>query len=162
MANQTRPVLIAGGGIGGCATALALSRVGIASRVFEQAPEFREVGAGIQLGPNIFKAFDKLGLKDALPAIAWFRRRAGDARRASPASTCHHIPLERRLHQPLPAALCGHPSRRHSCHVSQGLPGQQPDHAGNQPAREVFAHEDSGDGVTVTLRGRRTVREARR
>ena len=39
-------------------------------RVIEQAPEFREIGAGIQLGPNIFRALDKLGLKDAVLADA--------------------------------------------------------------------------------------------
>jgi salicylate hydroxylase len=64
------PILIAGGGIGGLAAALALARKGFAVRVFEQAPEFAEIGAGIQLGPNIFRALDKLGLKDAVLADA--------------------------------------------------------------------------------------------
>src|SRR5262249_15993676 len=45
------PVLIVGGGIGGLAAALALARRGIPSQVIEQAPEFKEIGAGIQLGP---------------------------------------------------------------------------------------------------------------
>ena len=47
------PVLIVGGGIGGLGTALALSRKGIASHVIEQASEFKEIGAGIQLGPKL-------------------------------------------------------------------------------------------------------------
>ena len=46
------PVLIAGGGIGGLATALALARHGIASHVLERRPAFNEDGAGIQIGPN--------------------------------------------------------------------------------------------------------------
>src|SRR5437660_12737211 len=64
------PILIAGGGIGGLAAAYALARKGFAVRVFEQAPEFKELGAGIQLGPNIFRALEKIGLKDAVLADA--------------------------------------------------------------------------------------------
>ena len=56
------PVLVAGGGIGGLAAALALVRQGFQVTVFEQAPEIGEIGAGIQLGPNAFHAFDALGI----------------------------------------------------------------------------------------------------
>jgi len=56
------PVLVAGGGIGGLAAALALVRQGFAVTVLEQAPELGEIGAGIQLGPNAFHAFDALGI----------------------------------------------------------------------------------------------------
>ncbi len=56
------PVLVAGGGIGGLAAALALVRQGFTVQVFEQAPEIGEIGAGIQLGPNAFHAFDALGI----------------------------------------------------------------------------------------------------
>ena len=41
------PVLVAGGGIGGVAAALALVRQGFRVQVFEQAPEVGEIGAGI-------------------------------------------------------------------------------------------------------------------
>ena len=58
------PVLIVGGGIGGLAAALALARKGIPSQVIEQAPEFKEIGAGIQLGPNVFRMFEVLGLTE--------------------------------------------------------------------------------------------------
>jgi salicylate hydroxylase len=64
MADQ--PIVIAGGGIGGFAAALALSRKGRAVTLLEQAPEFGEVGAGIQIGPNVFKMFEVLGLTDAI------------------------------------------------------------------------------------------------
>ena len=63
-------ILVAGGGIGGLAAAYALARKGFPVRVFEQAPEFKEIGAGIQLGPNIFRALDRIGLKDAVLADA--------------------------------------------------------------------------------------------
>jgi 3-hydroxybenzoate 6-monooxygenase len=71
-ARDERPVLIAGGGIGGLATALALARKGRRSHVLEQASEFGEVGAGIQLGPNVFRMFDVLGLTDAINEVAFF------------------------------------------------------------------------------------------
>jgi salicylate hydroxylase len=58
------PVIVAGGGIGGLATALALVRQGFEVTVLEQAPEIGEIGAGIQLGPNAFHAFDALGVGD--------------------------------------------------------------------------------------------------
>ncbi len=61
-ANSPLPVLVAGGGIGGLAAALALVRQGFDVQVFEQAPEVGEIGAGIQLGPNAFHAFDALGV----------------------------------------------------------------------------------------------------
>ena len=60
--SQNLPVLVAGGGIGGLAAALALVRRGFAVQVLEQAPEIGEIGAGIQLGPNAFSAFDALGV----------------------------------------------------------------------------------------------------
>src|SRR5437762_13602050 len=60
--NQTSPILVAGGGIGGLAAALALTRQGFAVKVLEQAPQLGEIGAGIQLGPNAFAAFDALGI----------------------------------------------------------------------------------------------------
>lgn len=67
---MTVPVLSAGGGIGGLATATGLAQKGIASIVLERAREFGEIGAGIQLGPNAFHVFDYLGVGDALRAIA--------------------------------------------------------------------------------------------
>ena len=62
MDQKVLPVLIAGGGIGGLASALALTRQGFKVKVLEQAPELGEIGAGIQLGPNAFHAFDALGV----------------------------------------------------------------------------------------------------
>lgn len=68
--SQDLPVLIAGGGIGGLASAIGLAQKGIASLVLERAPELGEIGAGIQLGPNAFHAFDYLGVGDTARAMA--------------------------------------------------------------------------------------------
>ena len=56
------PIIICGGGIGGLATALALSKFGYPSIVLEQAAKFGEIGAGIQLAPNAFNVLDRLGV----------------------------------------------------------------------------------------------------
>ena len=69
---KDQPVIIVGGGIGGLSAALALERKGIPSQVVEQAPEFKEIGAGIQLGPNVFRMFEVLGLTAAINALAVF------------------------------------------------------------------------------------------
>jgi 3-hydroxybenzoate 6-monooxygenase len=69
---QDRQVFIVGGGIGGLAAALALARQGIAAQIIEQAAEFKEIGAGIQLGPNVFWMFDILGLVERVSALAVF------------------------------------------------------------------------------------------
>lgn len=63
-------ILIAGGGIGGLATAIGLAQKGIASTVLEKATKLGEIGAGIQLGPNAFHAFDYLGVGDAARGMA--------------------------------------------------------------------------------------------
>ncbi len=70
--HAASPILIAGGGIGALAAALALSKIGRASVVFEQAEAFAEVGAGIQVGPNVFKMFDFLGVRGAIDRCAVF------------------------------------------------------------------------------------------
>ncbi len=69
------PVLIAGGGIGGLAAALALGRRGIPVKVLEQSAQVAEIGAGIQLGPNAFSAFDALGVGEAARARAVYTDR---------------------------------------------------------------------------------------
>ena len=68
--NSRLPVLIAGGGIGGLAAALALARQGVAVKVLEQAAQMGEIGAGVQLGPNAFAALDALGIGEAARARA--------------------------------------------------------------------------------------------
>jgi 3-hydroxybenzoate 6-monooxygenase len=65
-------LLVSGGGIGGLAAALVLARNGHRVTVLEQSAAFGEIGAGIQLGPNIFKMFEYLGLTEAINRVAFF------------------------------------------------------------------------------------------
>jgi salicylate hydroxylase len=66
MANM----LVAGGGIGGLSAALACARLGHQVSIHERAAEVTEVGAGVQLAPNVVKILFAWGLQDALKAVA--------------------------------------------------------------------------------------------
>jgi 3-hydroxybenzoate 6-monooxygenase len=85
----TKPVLIAGGGIGGLAVALGLAQKGIGSTLLEKASALGEIGAGVQLGPNAFHAFDYLGVGEAARNMAVYveRQRLMDAMTAE--EICH-------------------------------------------------------------------------
>ncbi len=69
-ANSKLPIIVAGGGIGGIAAALALVRQGFSVKVLEQASQLGEIGAGLQVGPNGFAAFDALGVGEQMRARA--------------------------------------------------------------------------------------------
>lgn len=62
-------VIVVGGGIGGLSTAYALSRKGFRVRVLEQAKEFGEVGAGLQIAPNCTRILDEYGLLDEATSL---------------------------------------------------------------------------------------------
>jgi salicylate hydroxylase len=68
-------VMIVGGGIGGLAAALACAQNGTRVCVLEQAAQFSEVGAGVQIGPNVVRVLQRWGLGDALKAVAAFPQR---------------------------------------------------------------------------------------
>jgi salicylate hydroxylase len=74
-ARNAKPVVIAGGGIGGLACALALAVKGFRALVLEQAQEFGELGAGIQLAPNAWSALDALGVGEDVKQEAVFIER---------------------------------------------------------------------------------------
>ncbi|MBM3354620.1 MAG: FAD-binding protein, partial [Betaproteobacteria bacterium] len=73
--RNDRPVVVAGGGLGGLAAALALSLKRFRVVVLEQASEFGELGAGIQLAPNAWHAIDALGVGGLVKKEAVFIER---------------------------------------------------------------------------------------
>jgi salicylate hydroxylase len=71
-AGMDKDILVAGGGIGGLAAAYALAHKGAQVTLLEQSSEFGEVGAGIQLGPNVVRILEAWGLGEALRGVAAF------------------------------------------------------------------------------------------
>lgn len=70
MTDLDRRAGVVGGGIGGLAAAIALRAKGWDVTVYEQAPQFTEVGAGLALGPSALAALDALGVSDSIRASA--------------------------------------------------------------------------------------------
>ncbi|MGC1464304.1 MAG: 3-hydroxybenzoate 6-monooxygenase [Pseudolabrys sp.] len=147
--NGSAPILVAGGGIGGLATAYALALKGFPVRVLEQSPEFREVGAGIQLGPNVFRALERLGLKEAVLADA-HKPPAQEMRDALTGELIVNIPLgdgfEKKFRQPYAVS-----------HRADILDTYLKACRGNnlitlENNRHVDSYDDTGDGVTVRLK----------
>ena len=114
-ASNTRPVLIAGGGIGGLAAALGLAQKGIPSILLEKAAALGEIGAGIQLGPNAFHAFDaahptlpislaeapaQVAAADAMGLSRMLGSHSGDHATHRKRQHDHRHPLLHRAHSP--------------------------------------------------------------
>ena len=147
------PILIVGGGLGGLTAALALARHGFAVRVLEGAPEFGAIGFGIQFGPNVFHALDRIGLNDAVlgkgdspPAVVMFDALDGKEVTRIPTGVSfrgrfkhpyliihrvdlHNVMLDACRHEPLITLV-------DDAHVTQ--------------------FDDRGDGVTVTTQDGRS------
>jgi 3-hydroxybenzoate 6-monooxygenase len=151
------PILIAGGGIGGLATAIGLAQKGMASLVLEKATRLGEIGAGIQLGPNAFHAFDQLGVGDAARRMAVYidALRLMDAMTGEPIA---QIPLDQPfrdrfgnpyavvhrgdLHGVFLAACTAHPLVE------------------LRTSSEVVSYDQDGSGVTARLTSGETVKGA--
>ncbi len=157
MTRTSKPVLVVGGGLGGAAVSLALARHGFAVRLIEQAPEFGVIGFGIQLGPNVFPMFDRLGVTEAVLAHALHPKavlmvdsadggtivriptgRSFVERFKRPYIVIHRVDLHRTL-----LDACG------------ALPGVE-----TMPDTSVVSFEDAGDCVRVHTRDGRTIEGA--
>ena len=149
------PFLIAGGGIGGLVAAYALARAGFPVRVFEQADDFRELGAGIQLGPNIFRALDRIGLKEAMLADA-HRPGAQEMRDALTGELVTRIPLDERFFEAFgqPYAV----THRADMHAVYLRACQSSSLVSLEINRRLEDFEDDGQTVTVTFAGGGTAR----
>jgi len=114
---MSKRLIVAGGGIGGMAAALALHRAGIDVTVFERAPVFHEIGAGMSLWPNATRVLQSLGVLEQVMAkgevVAQFNLLRPNGKLISaismagfptPALCIHRADLHRALQRPLPAA----------------------------------------------------------
>ena len=148
--GETRPYIVAGGGIGGLVTAYALARQGFPVRVLEQSPEFREVGAGIQLGPNIFRALERIALKDAVLADAHIPT-GMEMRDALTGKLITKMPLGdtalKRFKQPYAV------THRADIHGVFLRACQGSNLVTLENSRHVEGYEDHGDHISVTLAG---------
>ena len=77
--KDTTRIAVVGAGLGGTAAAALLQRAGFNVKLYEQAPGFSRLGAGIHVGPNVMKIMRKIGIEDALNAMGchpdyWYSR----------------------------------------------------------------------------------------
>ena len=141
-------ILVAGGGIGGLSAALGLAQKGYSALVLEKAPALGEIGAGIQLGPNAFHAFDYLGVGEAAREMAVYI----DALRLMDALTAEeivHIDLGERFRARFrnPYAVV-HRGDLHGVFLRACRAHDKIDLAVNS---EVIGYEQDGTQVTATL-----------
>lgn len=148
-ANGQAPFLISGGGIGGLIAAYALAYKGFPVRLFEQSSEFREVGAGIQLGPNIFRVLEKVGLKDAVLADAHIPP-AQEMRDALTGKLITTVPLGAEFSQRFGGQPYG-VTHRADIHGAFLKACQSSNLIALETSRRVESYEDHGDRVSVTL-----------
>jgi len=154
--GNSAPFLISGGGLGGLVAAHALALKGFPVHLFEQAAEFGEVGAGIQLGPNIFRALEKVGLKEAVLADAHLPP-AQEMRNALTGDLVTNMPLGQKFIDRFggqPYAVT-HRADIHSTYLKACEANKL---ITLETSRRVESYEDHGDGVSVTLNNGETVK----
>jgi salicylate hydroxylase len=135
-------VAIIGGGIGGLSAALFLRRAGVEATVYEQADEFREVGAGIVLTPNAVRLLRRLGLADALSARGVHLETSFEMRRWQDGSL-----LFAKAMSDQSADLYGEPSYViHRADLHEMLHRMLPRHA-LRPSRRCVGIDEADDGV---------------
>ncbi len=91
MTERKEKIAIIGAGLGGAVAGALLQHSGFDVDVYEQAPSFARLGAGIHMGPNVLKIFERFGVdKQVVPSAA--RRATGSAATALPVTTCPAFP----------------------------------------------------------------------
>jgi salicylate hydroxylase len=148
------PILIVGGGLGGLTAALALGRQGRSVRVLEQTPELGAIGYGIQLGPNVFPMFARLGLVENLLKVAILPR-ACVMFDALTGAEVTHIPND-----PVLRARFGHPYiviHRVDLHKVLLDACRATKTVALEPSAAVSGFAERGGGVTVTTEDGRVI-----
>lgn len=152
-----KPILIAGGGIGGLAAAMALAQQNISSLVLEKAQRLGEIGAGIQLGPNAFHCFDRLGVGETARRMAVYIDSLRLMDSMADGEICH-IDLgdafRKRFGNPYAVVHRGdlHGVLLKACHDHELVE--------LRTSSEVTGYEHDGKGVVARLAGGETVRGA--
>jgi len=151
-ARNTGPIVIAGGGIGGLASALALAIMGFKAIVLEQAHAFGEIGAGIQLAPNAWSALDALKVGELVKKEAVFIERLLMMDGITGESVID-IPLDERFRE-----RYGNPyavTHRADIHAAL-LDGckARPDRIELRTESRVSRFQIEGEGVTVEIDGK--------
>ncbi len=93
--SKSKKIAVIGAGLGGAAAARLLQNAGFDVDVYEQAPGFSRIGAGIHVGPNIMKVFREMGLEQQLEAMgcdpdAWISRDGSNAEVMAEAKVRHY------------------------------------------------------------------------
>ncbi|MGZ5836778.1 MAG: FAD-dependent monooxygenase, partial [Xanthobacteraceae bacterium] len=140
------PIIVVGAGIGGLAAALGLAREGKRVIVFERSTTIGEIGAGIQLGPNAFHAFDYLGVGDAARGMAVYV----DQLRLMDALTAEeiiNIPVKERFRERFknPYAVV----HRGDLHGVLKRACEESDKIELRPGNEVVSYTQDGKSVTA-------------
>ncbi|GIV98105.1 MAG: monooxygenase [Herpetosiphonaceae bacterium] len=149
MSHNEETILIIGGGIGGVAAALALSSVGFPVRVFERAPQLREVGAGLALWSNAMRVLDQLGVGERIRQIAMPLRYAEVCTWGG--SVLSRVGIEQVIGQGA-ANYVMHRAELHAA-IAERLP------AGViETGAECVSFEQSGVGVIAHFKGREPAR----
>ena len=150
-------ILIAGGGIGGLAAALGLARKGQPSIVLEQASELGEIGAGIQIAPNAFHCFDRLGIGDQARSGAVYIDMLRLMDGVSGDEICH-IPLDDAFRHRFgnPYAVV----HRADLHTALADACRDSGLVEVRTSSEVTSYSQDRDGVTAHLRAGDTVKGA--
>ena len=143
-------IIIVGAGLGGLAAAASLLERGHQVRVYEQAPQLAEVGAGIQMSANAVKVLDHLGVRARIEASA-VRPKSFDFRRFDTGEMLHRLPLGEAHEQKHGAPYFQiHRADLHNA-LREAVLALDPD-AIRLGAKAVGIDEDAG-GVTVGLEG---------
>lgn len=136
-----RTAVIVGGGIGGLAAAVALSRHGWRVEVCERAAEFTEIGAGLSLWPNALWALAALGLAERVRESGAVETRGGARDRAGHwLARTDNAEIERRFGWPLIMVHRAGLVRA----LAEALPGRA-----LRPSTTVTGIHDEGDAVRV-------------
>ncbi|MDD2712113.1 MAG: FAD-dependent monooxygenase [Simplicispira sp.] len=141
-----KQVLIAGGGIGGLAAALGAARAGWDVRLYERADVFSEVGAGVQLGPNVVRCLQGWGLQAPLQAVAAFPQRL-QVRSATSGKALAELPLGADMVQRYGAAYATvHRADLHAL-LLQAVQAEECAHL--NLGLSIIGHTDAGGAVVV-------------